>query len=108
MQTVKVMTVEMPDGSTWAVPVDAIARNRATYYAKEFDGDVERSLAEDTGPLFATDDYEIEDWAVNNMDWKDVEGVAFELPVAKTRDQYQDGWMEGEKEITEVTRGESK
>lgn len=48
----KLMTVEMPDGSKWGVPVEMIARSRAAYYANEFDGDVERSLAEDTLPLF--------------------------------------------------------
>lgn len=47
----KYMTIEMQDGSIWGVPVEMIAKNRAAHYAHEFDGDVERSLAEDTIPL---------------------------------------------------------
>ena len=42
----KLMTVEMPDGSKWGVPVEMIARNRAAHYASEFDGDIERSIFE--------------------------------------------------------------
>jgi hypothetical protein len=42
----------MPDGSEWAYSVMDIARNRAEHYADEYGGDVERSLAEDTLPLF--------------------------------------------------------
>ncbi len=47
-----IMTVTMPDGSKFGVPVAMIARNRAEHYAHEFGGDVERSLAEDTVPMF--------------------------------------------------------
>ena len=59
----KMLTVDMPDGSVWAVPVMLIARNRAEHYKGEFGGDIERSLAEDTVPLFSESDYEIRDWA---------------------------------------------
>lgn len=53
----RIMTVQMRDGSIWAVPVSVIARDRAKHYASEFDGDIERSLAEDTLPLFKDSDY---------------------------------------------------
>ncbi len=93
----KLMTVEMPDGSKWGVPVEMIARNRAAHYAKrEFDGDVERSLAEDTIPLFEEDDYEIQDWAVNNMNWCDFDGHQVKVSDAPTPD-FQDAWLSGEK-----------
>jgi hypothetical protein len=59
---VKELHIKMPDSSVWAVPVQLIATNRAEYYAKEFGGDIQRSLAEDTLPLFRTDDFEIEEW----------------------------------------------
>jgi hypothetical protein len=39
----RLMTITMPDGSKWGVPVDMIARDRAKHYAHEFGGDVERS-----------------------------------------------------------------
>ena len=92
----KKMIVSMPDGSQWAVPVEAIARNRAEYYAaRKFDGDVERSLNEDTLPLFEGDSYEIEDWATNNMNWSDVADQAecWQQP----QRNYQEGWLNGEK-----------
>lgn len=96
----KWMSVEMPDGSKWAVPVSVIANNRADYYAKndeDFKGDFERSLNEDTLPLFE-DEYEIHDWAANNMNWEDVSDQAIELDVEDEVD-YQEGWVNGEKEI---------
>jgi len=91
----KYMTIQLPDGSKWGVPVEMIARNRASHYAKDFGGDVERSLAEDTIPLFESDDYAIEDWALNNMDWNDFDGHQVKLVDAPTPD-FQEAWMNGE------------
>jgi hypothetical protein len=92
----KYMTVEMPDGSKWGVPVEMIARNRAEHYASEFGGDVERSLSEDTIPMFEADDYEIQDWAVNNMNWTDFEGKHMKLSDAPEPD-FQEAWLSGPK-----------
>lgn len=92
----KYMTVEMPDGSKWGVPVEMIARNRAAHYASEFDGDVERSLADDTIPMFESSSYEIEDWAANQMDWSDFDGHQVKLADAPAPD-FQEAWMSGAK-----------
>ncbi len=92
----KYMTVEMPDGSKWGVPVEIIARHRAKNYADEFGDDVERSLAEDTIPLFESSDYEIEDWAVNNMNWEDFDGHQVKLEDAPPPD-FQEAWLSGPK-----------
>ncbi len=92
------LRVEMPDNTKWDVSVMIIAKNRAEWYKKEFDNDLERSLAEDTLPLFE-DDYEIEDWATNNMDWDDVERFAKKVISIESEVDYQDGWINGEKEI---------
>lgn len=92
------LEVTMPDGSVWAVPVEVIARNRATHYAHEFGGDVGRSLAEDTMPLFKADDYEIEDWAANNMNWDDVQPHALRVKDAPAPD-FQEGWCNGNKKV---------
>lgn len=89
--------VEMPNGERWAVPVSVIAENRAKHYAHEFDGDVTKSIMEDTAPLFTDDDYEIEDWAKNNMNWVDVMGSATLLTTGNT--DYQEGWCNGEAEV---------
>lgn len=96
----KMLKVEMPDGSKWGVPVEIIAKNRAEYYADEYDGDVECSLAEDTMPLFESDDYEVEDWACNNMNWSDVNGYAKLLEPSKC--DFQEGWLYGEKSIVDI------
>lgn len=92
------LTMELPNGEVWGVPVDMIARNRAAHYAKEFDGDMIRSLAEDTIPLFNSDDFEVKDWAENNMNWCDFDGHQVKL-----RDgialQPADYWMETIKEL---------
>ena len=87
----KILVIEMPDGSKWGVPVDVIARNRAANYAHEFNGDVERSMVEDTLPLFAASDYEIIDWASNNMNWSDVAAQARKLQDAPMPD-FQEAW----------------
>lgn len=92
------LVVLMPDGSRWSVPILPIARNRARHYASEFDGDIERSLNEDTLPLFRSDDYEVYDWAQNNMNWSDVVDLATKEEDPDPVD-YQDGWVNGDKEV---------
>jgi len=93
----KSLFVTMPDESVWAVPVEVIALNRATYYAKEYGGDVKWSLAEDTQPLFEQDPFEVEDWAANNMNWSDV--VEHAVMVKKGEVDYDEGWANGAKEV---------
>lgn len=102
----KMLTIEMPDGRKWGVPVEVVARSRAAHYAHEFDGDVERSMTEDTMPLFESDNYEVEDWAANNMNWSDVEAQAKKLQAKKLQDapapDFQEAWVNGEKAVIEV------
>jgi hypothetical protein len=90
---VRFLQVTMPDGTKWNVPVEAIARNHAIAHAYEFDGDVEKSLAQGTMPLFDSDIAEIHHWASTNMDWRDVSGVA--RKVHEPFVDYQDGWING-------------
>lgn len=92
----KYMTVEMPDGSKWGVPIDMIAIDRAKYYASEFGGDIKRSMLEDTIPLFESDEYAIQDWAVGNMDWSDFDGHQVKLSDAPAPD-FQEAWLSGAK-----------
>ncbi len=99
---VKILTIELPDGSKRGIPVDVIARDRAAHYAHEFDGDIEKSLTEDTLPMFDEDPFEIEDWAANNMNWSDVSKHAIVVEQAPSPDM-QEVWMNGEKEIIEWT-----
>lgn len=89
----------MPDGSKWDIPVSVIAEHRANHYKKEFDGNLERSLKEDTIPLFEEDEFEIEDWAANNMDWSDVARFATRASFVPEEVDYQEGWVNGKKEL---------
>jgi hypothetical protein len=63
-------------GQVWRVPVLIIAADRAKYFAKDYGGDMDKSMNEDTIPLFNRHPDEIEDWARNNMDWADVKDCA--------------------------------
>ena len=63
--------VRFSDNSVWRVPLYVVAEHRAKVYMDEFGNDLNRSLVEDTNPLFE-DGYEVVDWASNNMDWKDL------------------------------------
>lgn len=95
----KFLRIEMPDGHTYDVPVSIIARSRAEHYAYHFDGDVQRSLDEDTLPLFRSDDYEITDWASNSLNWSDVSKHAVIVPgIPNTIDMEHD-WCNVEKRI---------
>jgi len=92
----------MPDGSRWDIPVLHIALDRAKYYADEYGGEVGRSLNEDTLLLFRDESYEIKEWAANNMDWSDVKDVAERVPDSLVEIDWEEGWLNGPKEI--VTR----
>lgn len=94
------METEMPDGTLWAVPVMVIAEHRATAYQKEFGDNLERSLNEDTLPLFACDEFEINDWAQNNMSWKMVEPHAVEIEtLGPDPVDFEGGWCNGTKKF---------
>lgn len=95
----KYLQVTMPDGSKWRVPVKIIAEDAAEYYAEtdEYNGDLKaaRKMVQE---LFDSDDYEIEDWAANNMNWKDVKSYAA-CVVTPPEVDFQEGWVNGDKEI---------
>ena len=61
-------------GFEYTVPAMVIAENRAEHYAGEYGNDVDRSLLEDTLPLFDDDDFEVADWAQGNMNPEDYGG----------------------------------
>lgn len=95
-------SIQMPDGKYFAIPITVIIKNRATYYMDEFDNDLDKSIKEDTLPLFESDNYEIADWAKNNMNWVDVEDYAVEIDMRPSKCfDYQNGWVNGDYEIIE-------
>lgn len=86
----KSYVVTMPDGSKWSVSVQHIALHRANYYAE---ADLLNEDLKATVELFESDEFEIEDWANNNMDWDDVKDVAKCIKPAEV--DYQEGWVNG-------------
>lgn len=87
----KYLTLAIEDGSIYGIPLEIIARNRAENYKDEFANDIERSLAEDTLPLFEDDPFEAVDWASNNMNWEDVQEHAVQLRGPEPID-FQSAW----------------
>lgn len=92
----KHMFIDMPDGLTYGIPIEIIARNHAEYYAKEYEGDIAECLRDNTIPLFIDDYSEIRDWASNNMNWSDVKKHAITLTKKINQDEFQDSWVNGE------------
>ncbi len=75
------------------VPVQAIADDRDDNYRDE---------EEDTIGFIregSLDNYEITDWAANNMNWDEVQEFAVQVHSKTKPNNYQEGWMNGEKEI---------
>ena len=53
-------------------------------------------------PAWFKDEFEIRNWAANNMNWDDVAGVAFKISDAPpvTCDDFREAWAYGVKEVT--------
>lgn len=97
----KFYRVEMSDGSMWQIPIDFIATHRAVYYSDKHpeEGDFNDQLQK-TFQLFENDNFEIEDWAISNLSWKDVAVHAKRVKEPEASD-YEDGWKNGDVTIVE-------
>jgi len=84
----KRLILTSPEGDEWAISVQHIILHRAGVY-----GGTDKALQE-TVVLFSSDDFEIEDWAVNNMNWSDVEANAVKIKECKL--DMDTAWAEGE------------
>ena len=87
-----VLRVEMEQG-VWEVPAQIVADDRDRNYADE---------KEDTIGFIAAgtlDEYELLDWASNNMNWRDVADYATRVSKEIKKEDRQDGWVNGEKSI---------
>ena len=83
--TQKYLRITMPDNSKWDVPITVIANHRAEYFGENY-------------PKIS-DKYALLDWAANNMNWEDV--VLQAQKVLEPDVDYQEGWINGKKEIIE-------
>ena len=101
----KMLQIDMPDGSVWQVPAVLVAEHRAAYYAEKDTGSTEgkayeRSLAEELEIALGDAD-ELIDWGANNMDWTDVSDKATMVSGPPAVD-FQEGWCNGEKHVVDV------
>lgn len=92
----KMLVIDMPDGSKWAVAVEVVAHDRADFYRdggyqKEFD-------------LAMADPRALIDWAGNEMNWSDVQKYAqqYRPPDPLDAEGFQEGWVNGEKHVLDV------
>ena len=95
----KVIRVTMPDGSEWEVPASVVAKSRAEYFS-EYDEDC---TYDEEYEFTIGSEFELKDWAENNMNWEDVREFSVQVvkgELMKNVD-YQKGWMNGVKKFME-------
>lgn len=85
--------VQMPDYSYWGVPCQIIVDSRDEYYKKDKE-DTVKYIRRNT-----LSEYEISEWASNNMDWKDVKEYAVFIKKDEEEFDFQEGWTNGDNEI---------
>jgi hypothetical protein len=104
----KELIITFSDGSRWAIPAEIIAKQRAAWYAlhdiggtitPENEAEYERIEQEEIEHALR-DDYEITDWASNNMNWSDVEKHAARISEPKPAD-YASEYSNAEKDVQE-------
>ena len=107
----KYIKVLFSNGEIYHIQASIVAHERATYYA---DHDIGKQVGEPTKEWMdcykkereytLSDDFEIIDWANNNMDWGDVEEHAILIDSEFTPVNKQHEWVnnEPEKEIVEA------
>ena len=93
----KYLVVEMSDKTQWAIPAILIAKNRAKHYKHEH----ENAYAEEV-EYAMSDEYEITDWAANNMDWEDVWRHAIRLKTSPPEVNYHKDWINAPKSVREM------
>lgn len=100
----KVLQVEFSDGRVFEIPASFIATDRARYYAnidhihkegenwlKTFETEVDYALE---------DDFELLDWANNDMNWEDVQREAEEVDSVAIDEEAE--WPNARKSVVEV------
>lgn len=88
------LRVEMPNGTLWDVPVQAIADSRDEHYAIDRedtiggirDGDLDEYEITRIGPA-------------GNLNWGEVKAFAVQAPPRDVEVDWQEGWTNGDKEI---------
>lgn len=90
------LRVLFENGECYDIPVDVILDSRAEHYA-DVDGiDFEEYVKLE--PHDSVDDYDIKDWASNNMDWSDVKVYAVKVHESNHFD-YEYAFTNADKEV---------
>jgi hypothetical protein len=97
----KCLKVRFSNGDMFEIPARVIAENRANYYA-DLDGYEINSNEWEAEIISAlNDEFEIEDWAANNMNWNELAPYARRIDSDKEFD-YDDGWTDADIELTDL------
>jgi len=98
MKVNKFLHVKMRNG-WWKIPAHLIAESRATYYA----GREGQQAYFDEYEITMNDDFEILDWAANNMNWSNVAPYAIFVGIEPMSDsEYQKSWSNAEKKVITI------
>jgi len=109
----KYLYVEMPNGEWWKLPCAIIASDRAMYFSKRYaeknglNFEEQQKVYKTEYKYTMNDEYEIFDWASNNMNWTDVKDFAICVGSSPLNQrEFQKGWINGNKKIiNEETNG---
>ena len=85
--------VRFSDRTIWEFPASVIAEARAKYYEVK-----EPGCYQDEFDYTLGDNYELLDWASNNMDWKDVVNYARLIDIDESSD-YNEWWVNADREV---------
>ena len=98
----KCLKVRFANGDLFAIPARIIAEDRATYYA-DLDGYEVNSNEWEAEIITAlNDEFEIEDWAGNEMNWDQLEPYAVKINTGEF--DYEDGWSDADIELTDTCK----
>lgn len=91
----KYIRVDMPDGSKWDVPAAVVATN----YVDNHFGKTRNYVWRQSFDAVMEQPDTLLDWAESNINWSYVEPHAQKVQDADI--DYQDGWVNGQKEVVE-------
>lgn len=86
------LRVTFANGEIWEIPAQVIVDDRDNQYKDE---------EEDTAGQ-EDHDYEITDWASNNMNWSDLEPYAKFVKQPPKAFDYEAGWCNAEKKVVDT------
>lgn len=103
MSKSKFIIIAFSDGD-YKIPADIIAKDRAKYYAEldseRGDGEYDEIYKEEY-EYTMNDNYELIDWAENNMDWSDISDQAERISISDDVDHNYE-WINANKRVEEL------